>query len=636
MPRKGMRTIFFSFSSKDLSSSSSSTHPPSPLRTFSESETTMAANIEVAESIITKWDPNSSSYAKVTSLFFESRNEAREFIKCVMDLQKSMHYFLSLGSSSDMLIRAQRLMQIAMKRLEKEFYQILSANRDHLDPESISGRSSLVSASARSSTSDYDDTYEDDVHVVARSISEVEQASTLAMSDLKSIADCMISSGYGKECVKIYMIIRKSIVDEGLYRLGIEQLTSSRIQKMDWDVLDVKIKTWLNAAKVAVKTLFKGERVLCDYVFSTSAFIRESCFSEISKEGAINLFKFPESVAKSKKYSSEKMFRILDLYDTICDLWPEIKSTFSFESTAAVRIQALNSLVKLGDAIKRMLLDFESAIQKDWSKSPVPGGGIHPLSRYVMNFLCFLADYSGILSDIIADSALPKHSPLPESYFLSHRNSEVDPSPAVSVRLAWLILVLLCKLDGKAELYKDAPLSYIFLANNLQYVISKVRTSNLRYLLGEEWASKHEAKVKQYVANYERMGWSKVISTLSENPTAVMSKEEAKKWFKKFNTAFDEAYKKQSSWVVTDGRLRDEIKVSITKKIAPAYRAFYDRYRNPLRDENTAESVVRFAPDDLGNYLSDLFYGNGLSGSTSSYSSSTANSRVLPAHSQSQ
>nr|DAD25300.1 TPA_asm: hypothetical protein HUJ06_026764 [Nelumbo nucifera] len=101
----------------------------------------------------------------------------------------------------------------------------------------------------RSNTSDYDDTYEDDVHVVAHSISEVEQASMLAMSDLKSIADCLISSGYGKECVKIYKIIRKSIIDEGLYRLGIEKLTSSRIQKMDWDVLDLKIKTWLNTAK---------------------------------------------------------------------------------------------------------------------------------------------------------------------------------------------------------------------------------------------------------------------------------------------------------------------------------------------------------------------------------------------------
>ncbi|KAK9086996.1 hypothetical protein Syun_029390 [Stephania yunnanensis] len=86
--------------------------------------------------------------------------------------------------------------------------------------------------------------------------------------DLKMIAECMISLGYSKECVKIYKIIRKSIIDEGLYRLGIERLSSHQIQKMEWEVLEVKIKSWLGAMKVAVNTLFAGERFLCDFVFS--------------------------------------------------------------------------------------------------------------------------------------------------------------------------------------------------------------------------------------------------------------------------------------------------------------------------------------------------------------------------------
>nr|DAD25961.1 TPA_asm: hypothetical protein HUJ06_027428 [Nelumbo nucifera] len=151
---------------------------------------------------------------------------------------------------------------------------------------------------------------------------------------------------------------------------------------------------------------------------------------------------------------------------------------------------------------------------------------------------------------------------------------------------------------------------------------SMVRTSNLRYLLGEDWISNHEAMVKQYAASYERMGWNNVFSALPENPGAVASKEEAKEHFKRFSSAFEEAYRKQSSWVVTDGRLRDEIKLSIAKKLVPAYRELYDRYRIALSDEKNVHGVVRFAPDDLGNYLSDLFYGTGASGSTSSSSSS--------------
>jgi exocyst complex protein 7 len=579
----------------------------------------MDENIEIAHTLFTKWNSDDSSLSNINSLFNGDRYEARQYLNAVKDLQTSMHYFIAHDSSSEKLVRAQILMQTAMKRLEKEFYQILSANRDYLDPESVSNRSSR--ASTISSFSDFEDELEDEFRVAGESISEVERVSMAAMADLKAIADCMISSGYGKECVKIYKIIRKSIVDEGLYHLGVEKLSLSQVQKMDWQVLELRIKNWLNAVKIAIKTLFYGERILCDHVFSASASIRESCFTDISREGAMTLFGFPESVAKCKK-SPEKMFRTLDLYEAISNLWAEIDSIFSYESTSAIRTQAVNSLVKLGDAVRTMLTDFESAIQKDSSKTPVPGGGPHPLTRYVMNYITFLTGYSEILADIVADWPLTVQAPLPESYFPSSDSDEVTSS-AIAVRLAWLVLVLLCKLDGKAELYKDVALSYLFLANNLQYMVAKVRGSNLKYLLGDDWVAKHELKVKQYAANYERMGWSKVLTSLPEDPKAEISPEQAKDSFKRFNAAFEEAYSKQASWIVPDSKLRDELKVSVAKKVLPAYAEFYENHRVGLRRECGSESLVRYAPENLNNYLSDLFHGTGGAGSVSSSSSSS-------------
>lgn len=576
----------------------------------------MEENIEIAQTIITKWDSSDvSSYTKLTSLFHDDRREAKLYLKCVRDLQSAMHHFVnSQDSSAEKLIIAQNLMQSAMKRLEKEFYQILSENRENLDSETVSSRSSESRASTRSSVSDLESESEDESTVL-----DAEQVSSIPMADLKSIADCMISSGYGKECVKIYKIIRKSIVDEGLYHLGVEKMSLSQVQKMDWNVLETKIKNWVNAVKVAVKTIFYGERLLCDHVFSASDSIRESCFSEISKEAATTLFGFPELVAKCKK-SPEKMFRTLDLYQAVSDLWPEIESIFSFESTFAVRSLGVNSLIKLGEAVRGMLEDFESAIQKDQSKTPVPAGGIHPLTRYVMNYITFLTDYTEILADIFADYPLTLQTPLPEAYFGCY---DLDESP-ISVRIAWLVLVLLCKLDGKAELYKDVALSYLFLANNLQYVVAKVRNSNLKYLLGDYWVGKHESKVQQYSGNYERMGWSKVYASLPENPTAEISSDQAKTYFKQFNAAFEEAYKKQSSWVVTDPKLRDELKVSVAKKLVPAYREFYEKHRVGLRRECGVDSLVRCAPENLNNYLSDLLYGASGAGSVSSSFSTTS------------
>ncbi|KAL2328692.1 hypothetical protein Fmac_022119 [Flemingia macrophylla] len=536
-----------------------------------------------------------------------------------------MQHLVARDSSSATLVRAQFLMQLAMKTLQKEFYQILSSNRDHLDPETLSTRSSLDRRT--SSVSDYVSDYDDEASVFSISedeyrISETERVSMLAMDDLRAIAQCMICTGYGKECVKVYVVMRKSIVDEALYHLGVERFSFSQLQKLDWEVLELKIKTWLKAAKVAVRTLFHGERILCDHVFADGSGkrIAESCFADIAKDGAASLFGFPEMVAKCKK-TPEKMFRTLDLYEAVSDLWPQIETIFSFESTSSIRLQAVTSMAKLAEAVRTMLTDFENAIQKEASKKPVPGGGIHPLTRYVMNYLTFLADYSGVLVDIIAD--LPQ-SPLPESYYRSPMRDENPPASDLSERIAWIILVVLCKLDGKAELYKDVPLSYLFLANNMQYVVVKVRKSNLGFLLGEEWLAQHESKVREYANKYERVAWSKAFASLPENPAAELPAEQARACFAKFNAAFHEACRKQSSWVVSDPKIREEIKGSIASKLEQKYSEFYKKNRVG------SESVIKLLPGDIANHLSNILNGNGTGDSSHSSSTSSSSHRSNP------
>lgn len=629
MPRKGMRSLLFS--SKKSSSPSLSPFPESPsLPSFSDS--VLERTLEIAEPIIMKWDPDTSTFASVTSLFYENRRESKDFIKWVNNVHKSMHMYVAENSSykDNKLVRGQNLMQIAMKRLQKEFYQILSTNRAHLDPESISARSSLTSrASTMSSMSDFeDDDGDDEIRIAGDSISEVELVSRIAMTDLKLIADCMISSGYGKECVTIYKPMRKSIIDEAIYRLGVDKMISSKIHKMDWEVLEIRIQNWLNAMKVAMETLFNGERILCDQVFAASEPIRESCFTDISKEGALVLFGFPELVVRSRKKSPEKVFRLLDMYTAIASNWPGIESIFSFESISAVRSQALNTLIKLADSVRIEITEFESSIQKDKSKSPIAGAGIHHLTIDVMNYLSLLADYSNVLADILADYPPPPKSSLPESYF-DVSDSDDSPEPSTLLRFAWLILVLLCKLDVKARHYKDVSFSYLFLANNLQYVVVRVITSNLKYVLGDDWISKHEAKVNQFAANYERIGWDHVIKSLPDDPKAVTSPEEVKDCFKKFSTLFEQTYRKQSVCVVPDSKLRNEIKRSIAGKIMPVYREFYDTYSLTMERERNFVNVVKFAPDDVGHQLSNLFFGTAGAGSSlsTSPSPSPSNSR---------
>ncbi|XP_073269516.1 exocyst complex component EXO70H1-like [Primulina huaijiensis] len=608
---------------------SESSRPSSPLQSYSVSpsatpsrsrqsfsETLMEEEIKNAEAIINKVKLDFSDNDYFLSLFVgDDRKDATMFLEAVTSLQKAMHDYVKQCSSSEKLVRAQSLMLAAVKRMEKEFYMILSANRKVLDKDSILGSSS-PRASPPSSSNTLRFTKDD--RVPGNFIS----ASGIAMADLKNIADTMIGSGYGKECVRVYKIIRKSIIDETLYHLGVQNLNDSQIQKMDWNILDSKIKNWLNAVTIAVKTLFYGERILCDYVFSSFESIAESCFTEISKDAAVNLFSFPEFVAKSKKnLSPEKIFRALDLYEAVSKLWPGIESIFSYGSPSPVLSQAVAAQVKLGEAVRIMLNQFETAIQKDSSKS-ASGGGVHPLTRYVMNFLVFIGDYSDAVADIVADWPVNIPTQLPESYFSITTASEDPSSAAITQRLAWLILVLLCKLDTKAALYNDVALSYLFLANNLNYVVSKVRNSNLGVIMGPEWISNNGSKVKQYVANYEKMGWSKVTSALPEDPTGEIPPEEAFECFRRFNLGFEEECMKQKLWVVHDPEIREAVRISLTRKIVPAYHVMYYKHRGGYK----MELIIGFVPEDLDNYLSNLFSATPDSSNTSSYDESRRSS----------
>ena len=273
--------------------------------------------------VISKWtSPSPSSDAHLFST--NSRREAEEFAEAVRHLHITMHRLAAVNPSSEKLVYAQNLMQSAMNLLESEFHRVLMENRQYLDPECVSVRSYRSSrfASTPTSVSDSEDEtfYEENAEEHRFSGGDSD-----AMDDLKMIADCMISTGYAKECVKVYKTVRRSIVDETLHGLAVERFTLHQVQKMDWDTLESKIRTWLPAVKLAVRSLFFGERLLADHVFSSSLNIVESSFTDITQEGALTLFTFPENVAKIKKLSPEKMFRFLDMYESLASLFVDLR-----------------------------------------------------------------------------------------------------------------------------------------------------------------------------------------------------------------------------------------------------------------------------------------------------------------------
>ncbi|KGN54215.1 exocyst complex component EXO70H1 [Cucumis sativus] len=572
MPKNGKK--IFGFCSKVLlplvsppfSNNSSSTSEVA-------SESMIDRTLQSAAEIINKWSTQSLAYTQVSSMFHHSKQEALRFIRCVNELQKVMYLL-----TSQKLVFSHRLMQTAMKRLQVEFYRILSVNREPLDVESSP------------------------VRVRTAEDCDVRKVSSVAMADLRAIADCMISSGYTKECVEIYTTVRKSVVDEGMYRLGIGKFSSQIIRKMNSEAVDFRITKWLEGAITAITTIFNAERDLCDYVFVSSESVRESCFTKTCKDGAMILFAFPEVIVKNQK-SQKNLFYLLDMFTVIFENWSRIESIFSFESTEVIQSQAIASLSGLSESISAVLSDYESSIQNDSSNSLSVDGGIHSLSLQSMDCLSHLAEYREILYTIFSRWPPPKKSTLPSDSNSSSLDSDDSPISSVSSYMARIIFILLCKLDSKARQCDDISLSYLFLANNVRFVIWQVQSSNLHYLLGEEWIELHKGKVKQYIDSYEQLAWGKVISTLPVNPTAALTTAEVTEVYEKFNSSFKEAYRKQRSSVIPDPKLRFEI-LSIAKSWLPVYREFYNTHRFPVGEE----VIARLTPEDVENYLSYLFF----------------------------
>lgn len=601
---KKMKIRIFSSNATDRSSLHSPHHnqtysaPPSsaqPIRQDGLSEIMADESINNARYIIKKWEVDAGKLDRFSSLFLADRKEARKLLEASIGLQHAMNYYVKLSTTSEKLVEAHKLMQIAMQRLKFEFYAILSANRNDIGSELSSGRSSV-------SISEYDDGVSENRETTAAAPPPAPEAE-IVVEDLKSVAECMTACGYGKECVSIYRIVRKSIVDETIYYLGIERLSKAQLKKMEWEILETRIKTWLRAAKIAVENLFYREKIICHAVFSSSEKVAEACFAGISMDAAADLFAFAERVCKFKKVlSPEKIFRLLDLYEAISDLWPDIEFIFSDKLSAAVISQAAAAQLKLGETVRVMLGQFEGAIRKD-SSPPPPGGGVHPLTRYVMNFLVFLGDYGAALSNILEDWPVKVRIPPPEQRLSSPASGgEADASTAEisSCHFSWLILVLLCKLDGKAAAYHDVALSYLYLANNLNYVVAKARNSNLGLLIGKYWIRKNELKVKTYLANYERIGWSDVISALPANKAAVAPPSKVRGCLELFYVSFEVACRKQRSWVIPDPKIREDVKISLARRIVSGYRVL-------CKQSRVAGLIIRYTPEDIDNYLSDLF-----------------------------
>ncbi|GLJ05994.1 hypothetical protein SUGI_0030120 [Cryptomeria japonica] len=130
------------------------------------------------------------------------------------------------------------------------------------------------------------------------------------------------------------------MVEESLYNLGVDKVSLNDVLKMDWQLLDDKIRKSISAAKISSRTLFAREKQLCAHAFEGfDDKTRDYCFVKITKEPTDRLLTFAEAVATTSR-TPKIMFRVLDLYEALIDLIPDIEDIYSQDSCRSVHEKA--------------------------------------------------------------------------------------------------------------------------------------------------------------------------------------------------------------------------------------------------------------------------------------------------------
>lgn len=511
---------------------------------------------------------------------------------------------------STSLDKAEDLLQQAMFRLEDEFTTLMQRA-----PESVDLTRHHNDTYYSSESEEVDD--DDGVDIpVAHPLTDygvlIEALPAGIISDLHEIAKRMVAAGYGKECSHAYSVCRREFLEESLSRLGLQKLSIDEVQKMQWTELEDEIEKWVKAVKVALQILFPSERRLCDRVFFGFTSVSDLSFMEVSRGSTIQLLNFADAVAISSR-APERLFKVMDVYEALRDLMPEFELMFSDQYCVLLRNEALTIWRRLGEAIRGIFMELENLIRRDPAKTPVPGGGLHPITRYVMNYIRAACRSRITLEQVFEEIVVPSASAVD----YREGDDRALSSSSLAVQMAWIMELLESNLEAKSKIYKDSALLAVFMMNNERYIVQKVKDSELGLLLGDDWIRKHAAKVKQYHVNYQRSSWSKVLGVLKIDNNAMSpngASKSLKEKLKLFNSYFEEICKTQSTWIIFDEQLKEDLRISVAGTLSPAYRNFIGRLQSNNDSGRHAERHIKFRVEDLEARITELFQGNSGSG----------------------
>ncbi|MED6179577.1 hypothetical protein PIB30_002403 [Stylosanthes scabra] len=392
------------------------------------------------------------------------------------------------------------------------------------------------------------------------------------------IRKAIFEGGCDEECCNVYITWRRQILDQKMKKIELHKLHIKEIKDVPLDYLQRKIQRWIMAFEYSISILFSEERNLSNSVFlgcSSSSNNADLCFMELCRPPMTLLLDFVSAVANGKG-SPLRLFRLLKVFEALKEMLPEIETLFSDQSGGLeIRDIAIGILARLREAIKGVFADLENLICKNEpSIGIVHGGGIHPITHYVMNYL-------GVVCN--------KYLMTLEQVFESNNNN----NHGMEFYLAKILEMLEKSLKANSkEMYKDSNLGIVFVMNNYTYMVNCMKHSKLGELFGENWIKNNIiAKFRQCYGNYKANSWDQVFREKLSVGEFVME--------------FEEICDVQSSWVIFDDQLRRQIRNDLKETLLARIKSVIER----SQEEVNIWGDFGFEVKDIVTGIDKLFKG---------------------------
>ncbi|XP_059279441.1 exocyst complex component EXO70I-like [Lycium ferocissimum] len=429
--------------------------------------------------------------------------------------------------------------------------------------------------------SDCDDNQDD----LAADMVPTDLGSELEVEVLTRISETLAANDCLDICIDIFVKVRYKRAAKALMRLNPEYLKTyspEEIDEIEWESLETAISLWIQHFKLAIKNVFVSEKKLCCQVLGTimDGVIWPECFVKIADKIMAVFFRFGEGVARSKK-EPQKLFKLLDMFESLEKLKHEFSEIFTDEAAAGVcsRYRELEKL--LVHSSTKVFFELGLQIEANQDVLPPQDGSVPKLVRYAINYLKYLltAAYSATMIRVLRTEQIWKAGIL--------STPETDEN-LLKGAMFNIMDAIRRNVESKRLRYKDKVLPHVFVMNTYWYIYMRTRNTELGKLMGDQYMKKaYKIVAEESAYSYQKQAWGPLVRLLDREEIKRVDKDGITAMVRGKMEAFtkgidDITQRHKSFYHIPDVDLREQIREATVKLVVPVYTEFLNNFASSL------------------------------------------------------